>query len=595
MCAWLHRAVLVPPMHAAACAALFAQVPERVVIVDLLDNGSGEARVQVPADDERALLVPWWIASGAPRTQPASANGLVLEPGASLWQPIAAFAPLAEGFEISGRVEGQGSVLLEDGRGQFVELQVRDQSFDVSAAQITKKFGQASSPRFTLSISAPRDSSGARFFDLHALVPLPCPDEAALAAELRALCDEVFLHWLERGVDRKGARPTAFLTTRFDAVSGAELGVAASGLHPLYESLLAASAVSDNPAWRAGLEAYLRDFLELGFHPASGMPREWDGELDLPQDSKPVEVARYLAFLIDVSERGPQDFRERARGQARRMAATIQQHGLQPDGSVAVSYNPANGLPAAAPASIRRLDVAAQLARLGKLDGDRRLIDAARDALAELEFTHFWGGTWSSLDPDFDDSWGNWGKCATLMLAAAPEDPSFQRFTSRGFEHFAPLWRDGLRFGGSIAADQTRCWEFLLRHAQIEPRLRAPLDELLRAAVRAHFKGEQYGSGAWGDLSFTQFSPRGNLNVGDFTGYPSNLAWGLACVYRVGSALRDENTRAMFTAVLRSSKQVYRRPFGWLLSKENTRGDNYAGGELRMLLGVTEMLENLSR
>jgi len=595
MHARLHRAVLGSLLQAAACAALFAQEPERVLIVDLLDNGSGEERVDAPAGDPRALLVPWWLASGTPRTQPTAADGLRLEPGASLWQPIAAFAPLAEGFKLTGRVEGQGSVLLKDGGGQHLEIAVHDEAFELGAADIAKKFGGASSPRFSLTLSAPAGSKGARFYDLRALVPLPCPDEAALAAELRALCDEVFLHWLERGVDRKGARATAFLTTRFDAISGAELGVAGSGLHPLYESLLAACAVSDDAAWRAGLEAYLRDFLELGFHPASGMPREWDGELDLPQDSKPVEVARYLAFLLDVSLRGPQQFREPALAQARRMAATILERGLQPDGSVAVVYSPASGLPGAAPALIRRLDVAAQLARLGRLDGDQRLIDAARGALEELEFMHFWGGTWANLDPDFDDSWGNWGKCATLMLAAAPEEPAFRRFTARGFEHFSPLWRDGLRFGGDIAADQTRCWEFLLRHAKLDPGLRAPLDELLRAALRAHFKSEQYGSGAWGDLSFAQFSPRGNLNVGDFTGYPSNLAWGLACVYRQGSALRQDSTRAMFTAVLRSSKEVYRRPFGWLLSKENTLGDNYAGGELRMLLGVTEMLENLSR
>ena len=277
------------------------------------------------------------------------------------------------------------------------------------------------------------------------------------------------------------------------------------------------------------------------------------------------------------------------------MAATILQRGQLPDGGVAVKYIPADGAPSLQTASIRRLDVAAQLARLSRISGDPRLLDAARDALAQLEFTHFWGGTWSTLDPDFDDSYGNWGARATTMLAAAPDDAMFRRFTEHGFTHFAPMWRDGLRFGGSIAADQTRCWDLLLRYAEIEPALRAELDNLLHCAVRAHFKGEQYGSGAWGDVTFSQFSPRANLNVGDLTGYPSNLVWGLACVYREGSALRNETTRAMFTAVLRSSQELYRRPFGWLLTREQSQGQNFAGGELRMLLGVTEMLKNLRR
>jgi hypothetical protein len=46
--------------------------------------------------------------------------------------------------------------------------------------------------------------------------------------------------------------------------------------------------------------------------------------------------------------------------------------------------------------------------------------------------------------------------------------------------------------------------------------------------------------------------------------------------------------------VLRSSKQHYARPFGWLLTREQSKGANPSGGEVRMLLGVTEMLANLS-
>jgi hypothetical protein len=387
------------------------------------------------------------------------------------------------------------------------------------------------------------------------------------------LCDAAFQQWFARGIDRKGTRVSALLTTRFDAITGEELVVTASGLHPVYESLLLACSLSQVPAWDAGLEAYLRDFFELCFHPQSGMPREWDGELDLPQDSKPIEVARYLAFLLDLSERGPPRFRTRALAQARSMAATILARGLLPDGGVAVKYIPADGTPSEETPQLRRLDVAAQLARLSRLDDDPRLLRAARGALDLLEFTHYWGGTWSSIDPDFDDSFGNWGARATQMLVAAPDEPSFRHFTSRGFAHFAPLWKDALRFGGSIAADQTRCWEFLLRNAQFDAPMRAELTPLLHAAVRAHFRSEQYDNGAWGDMTFAQYSPV-SLNVGDFSGYPSNLVWGLACMYRRGSPLRDELTRALFTAVLRSSKQHYARPFGWLLTREQSKGAN---------------------
>jgi hypothetical protein len=94
-------------------------------------------------------------------------------------------------------------------------------------------------------------------------------------------------------------------------------------------------------------------------------------------------------------------------------------------------------------------------------------------------------------------------------------------------------------------------------------------------------------------MTFAQYSPD-SQNVGDVSGYPSNLVWGLAWMYRRGIPLREELTRALFTAVLRSSKQHYARPFGWLLTREQSKGANPSGGEVRMLLGVTEMLANLS-
>ncbi len=601
--------VLSTGLCAAVCAGqVSAQVPaeraplvervlpaERVLLVDLLDNGSGLEVVDAPIGDPRALLVPWWIASGTPRSEPCTPGALELKPGAALTQPFAAFGPLAADVVIRGRVAGQGRVRWIDGRGDELSLAVRDQTFEISGAQFIERFQRAPQPRFQLEISAPSESGGASFTELRALVPLPLPAEAQLRAELLELCGEVFKNWLERGVDRDGSRKTMFLTSMFDAVTGERLRVDANGIHPLYEALLDAAAISDNAVWSAALADFLRDFFELTFHPHSAMPRDWDGELDLPQDAKAIEVARYLSFLLDVCERGPTEFRARALGQAERMAETILARGVLSDDAIAVKYVPADGTPSLAAAPIRKMDVAAQLARLGGKNKDGRLVRAAAAALAELEFTHYWGGSWDRIDPDFDDSYGNWGAKATTMLTAHPGHPVFARFTQHGFEHFAPLWMDALRFGGSVAADQTRCWEFLLRYSDVEPSARATLDRTLHAALRAHVKGEQYSSGAWGDVTFASFSPRASLNVGDFTGFPANLVGGLACAYRRGSATRNEETLALFTAVLRNSKATYGRKYGWIITREEAPGQNYAWGDVRMLMGAVEMLKNLER
>ncbi|HTF87327.1 MAG TPA: hypothetical protein VK843_02880 [Planctomycetota bacterium] len=576
-------------------SAAFAQEDEPKLRVDLLDNGSGAELSDAPEGDERRMLLPWWASSGAARAVPPTGRAVELAPGAMLSQPIAAYAPLASLLTIEGRVHGSARISLIDASGTRMK-QVDDAQFELTASPILGSASVSPLPRFTLELAAALSSSGAGVHDLHAWVSLPCPSEAALAAELRELCDGVFRTWLERGVDRDGSRQTAFLTTRFDAVTGkTQPGRSPNGINPFYESLLEATSVVDDEFWRSSLEVFLGDFLELGFHPATGLPREWDGELDLPQDAKPIEVARYLSFLLDVSERGPEEFRARALEQAERMAASILARGRLPDGSIAVKFVPADGRPDLNIPSIRQLDVAAQLARLARKNGDARLADAARSALAQMEYVHYLGGTWSSIDPDFDDSYGNWGSKATTMLAAFPEDPVFRRFTQQGVAHFAPMWRDALRFGGSIAADQVRCWRFLLLHTQIDPSLKPTLDPLLRAAVRAHFKGEQYESGAWGDVTFAGFSPRAGLNVGDFPGAPANLFEGLAAMYRPGSALRTDETRAMFTAVLRSSKERYGRKFGWLRTREESKQSNPAEMEVRMVIGATEMLKNLSQ
>ncbi|MEO6711536.1 MAG: hypothetical protein ABI054_06220, partial [Planctomycetota bacterium] len=449
---------------------------EREISLDMLDNGRGREKTDAPEGDARQFMVPWWTASGTPRTIPTGTRGLEIAAGATLAQPIAVFAPFAERLRITGRVEGSAILRLSDGRGQKLELDLRDQAFELSAALFTTRFGQAPMPRFLLELSAPSTSPGARFVELHAVAPWPCPTETALASELLGLCDGVIRTWLARGIDRDGSRSTSFMTTRFDVVTGERVDSGSGGLHPLFESLLDLCVLSNEPAWHTALETYLEDYFSLGFHPVSGLPREWDGLSDLPLDLQPVEVGRAMTFLLDLSERGPLEFRERALRQVEAMAATILERGQLPDGSLAVKYVPADGTPNLDVPPIRRLDVAAPLARLSRKNGDARLIEAARVALAALEFTHFWGGTWAAIDPDFDDSYGHWGNRAATMLAAFPGDSEFRRFNASAFAHFAPLWHDALRFGGVMASDQNRCWELLDRYAQVDPTIRKSLD-----------------------------------------------------------------------------------------------------------------------
>jgi hypothetical protein len=64
-------------------------------------------------------------------------------------------------------------------------------------------------------------------------------------------------------------------------------------------------------------------------------------------------------------------------------------------------------------------------------------------------------------------------------------------------------------------------------------------------------------------------------------------------VCRKPSSLRTAETLALFTAVLRSSESVYRRPYGLLLRRAEAPGMNVAGADLRMFAAAVEMLQQL--
>ena len=270
--------------------------------------------------------------------------------------------------------------------------------------------------------------------------------------------------------------------------------------------------------------------------------------------------------------------------------------GLLPDGNVAASYFPKDGRLNLDVNRLRRLDVPCQLARLSALTADKRYVKSAREALAVLEFTHYWSGTWDEIDPAFDDDYGHYGARAATIARALPDEMLFERFALDGMEHFLPLWRDAMRFGGNLAADQVRTWRVAADLALTEPSWVPRLVPLVSDAVHAQVQGEQYGQGAWGDVTIFDFRPKtaAGKHVGDMPGTPTNLLNGLAAVYGSDLQQRTDVVRGLYTAVLRSSVQEYGRPYGFLTGRTASRAGNTAFGSLRILLGLTTMLEALS-
>ncbi len=575
---------------------------EPVVAWNALRNGDFEERGSASSPPE----VPWWRTTHGAQQITTLASGeswLRTGPGERAEQPIAAYAPLVDGLRVRGTVRGSGFVTIVDGTGEIARFPVRSvgegaQPFDFRAADLERELGHAPMPRFTLRLEG-ESEEGALWDELEVVVVLPCPSEADLRREVVAQLDTIFATWEERALDIAGPRKTAFVARSFDVVTGAELGPVfpASPFFPLQENLLDAWVAHDVPRWRAFLERYLEDALTLGLHPETGLPCLWNAETDVRVDERPIEIALAFGFLIDVAREGPESFRARARAAAVRIGETVLAHGLLPDGQVAASYVPATAAVNLNVSRLRRLDVPCQLARLAALTGEDRFAQPAREALAVFEFTHHWAGVWDEIDPAFDDDFGHYGARAATIARARPDDVLFRRFAIEGLRHFLPLWQDATRFGGNVAADQVRCWRVAADLARVDPSLRDEIEPVLFDAVHAHVQGEQYGNGAWGDLTVHDYRPlvANAQQVGDFPGTPQNLLNGLAAAYGADLGLRTPLTRALYTAVLRSSLAEYGRPYGVLLGRaENTRGGNHAFGSLRILLGLTTMLRALN-
>ncbi|MCB9913870.1 MAG: hypothetical protein H6828_01830 [Planctomycetes bacterium] len=598
---------------ALACATLVGplRAQEPVLEVQLLDNGAFAETVAAGA--EGAERVPWWRADrGADQVVRVDGRVALGTLGAvRARQPLAAFAPLAGDVRLVGVVRGPGELRLRDGAGHALtvaytprgetqelrfELRLREahQLAELPAAAGVRVSGDLAAftapvPRLVLELGSSSDAEVAYWSDLAAYVPLPCPDEAALEAELVARLDAIFALWRAHVLDPE----TGYACYAHDVVTGERLGVRDGQLSPAHEVLLRATSLHADPAWSAPLERFLETWFAQGFHPDTGLPRAWDVEANAPRDERPLEIHAVLDFLLDLADHGPERWRAEALARLRRIGEHVLAHGAMPDGQVAAGYVPGTGEPVLNYSQLRRFDVCAPLARLGALDGDARYLRLAREAVGEFEYTWTWPGTWEAIDPGFDDDYGHYGDRALQMSRAWPDDPVLRRVVRGGYDHYAPLWRDALRLGGNVAADQVRGWLIFAGLAELEPALAKDVAPLLAAAQRVHFKGEQYENGAWGDVTIFGFDPKAGLQVGDLPGMPQNLLQGLASNYASGLTDRAE-TRAMFTAVMRSSEEHYRQPYGYLVTRAARKGANPGGGSLRFAVPLVDMLEALA-
>ncbi len=587
---------------------------EETTEVQLLDNG--DFAEQLDPAIHRIPRVPWWktVRGAKPVARRGDSYWLRTTAEFPAVQPLAAYHPLAARTTIAGRVEGVGVLRITDGGGRVVRVEIDGggapegigRPFELTLGELHEARERLAAegivvrgdtaaftepiPRLILELSAPAGAGPAWWTDLEGRVHLPCPSEEELRAEILALLRGIVELWDEHLIDHENG----FARFIQDVVTGERLYTRGGGLHPAFSLLVEATWSEPEPRWIELNERFLESWFAHCFNPETGLPRMWNPKRREGRDNKPMEVFLPLDFLHDLAEKGPERWREPALAQAKKIGEHVLGRGVLPDGQVSGGYRPGDGEPFHQYPHLRRLDAPAQLARLGTFHADPRFLEVARDAVITFEYTWLWPGTWDAVDPGLDDNYGHYGARALTMYRAWPEEPTFRRVVRGGHDYYLPLWTDALRLGGNIAADQVRCWKIVTELAVLEPELLPEVSTLMRAAVRLYFKGQQYENGAWGDVTVYGFDPKAGLQVGDLPGMPQNFLYGMALVYQEDLGLRDEETRAMFTAVMRSSVEQYRENHGFLIGRRRVAGANPAGGSLRLAVGLVEMLGRLS-
>ena len=575
----------------------------KTVRIPVLRNGDFESPLPPSDDPELAGRLPWWkVLSGDP-TVARDERGpfLWMQAGDIVQQPMAAWAGAADEIQITLDTAGPITVTPVDGLGgsagdvPLSGVLGKPMEFSFGTADLQRGIGRRVVPRFSLQFHC--EAGSGSISALSALGTFPCPDEDALRGEIVETLAWSFAEFAERALDDVGPRATSFVVHDFDVDSGERIGApfARVTYHPLWGQLLDAWAAEPRADWEALLEGFVSDFLELGMHPATGIPRYYDPIQDRPLDDAPIEIRVHLEFLLDLAEYGPESTREPALAAARRMGEQVLSTGVLPDGSICARYLPSTGEASPGVVPIRRLDVPAALARLGAMTGDTRLRDAAHEAVVELSYDHYWPGSWDRIDPGFDDNFGHYGERATSMWAAWPEVEAFRQLSLSGLERYLPLWRDALRFGGNVAADQVRCWRIAAEVAHLEPSLAEEIAARIDDAVWVHFTGQQVAGGHWIDTTIVGHDPQ-RLPVGDTAGVPQNLLDGLGLAYQTHLGLDRESLRARFTAVMRTTLQTYGGPHGLIATGARIEGaPNSSVGSLRFHPGLVEMLSQLPR
>jgi len=577
----------------ALVALLGSQGSEGTLPVDLVDNGRFE-EAAFPAAGEDTGAAWWRVRAGAPER---GADGGVRTSAADvLDQPLAVYTPLVDRLELGGRVEGRGLLELAGAADEVLAAREVEGEFRWRPEGIP-------GGRLSLRLRGIEGAAPALWLEVRASVALPAPREAELRQELEIAAWEIIEEWRKRGRDDFGPRSTLFMAFDFDAFSGRRSAPMRNvGLHPFHVELLewySQGSSTGRSALGRTLELFLDNWFEFALHPTTGLPRQWDPVEDEPVDTRFVEIALGLRFLLDAAEHGPDGYRERALLAARKIGDTVLAHGVLPDGSVAASYRPSDGTPAPHSVPLRSLDVPAELARLGALVDEPRFVAAAREAVLTLDYLHSWPATPRKIDPGFDDNYGHYGARSVVMWKHHPDDPVFRELALSGYRRYAPLLDRLLGLGGYVAADQVRCWRIFTDVAALEPELARETPRLLWRAARNHFKGQQGDAGAWLDVTQENYEPVSNLPVGDLGGLPQNLLEGLAHLAhpRSGlSAAEREALRAMFTAVWRSSREAYRGPYGYIFEARRRTGEdayNSASGSLRLLPALIDMLAAL--
>lgn len=551
------------------------------------------------------LPLAWWRSSGG-HALCAPEGGLRIIAGQWAEQPVAFPREHGAGLELHLTLFGEGQLRLRDGGGREGVLQLgaagEESSHALAYTDLAEVLGGEPVPRLVVRLEGV-DEVGAVWRRASCELPLPCPSPGALRQKLVDEVAWVIGLYREQGADVRGPQRTAFVANYFDVVTGERL-YPLPGRHSAIADLYLDAARCGVPGASEANLAMVTDLLLLGFSPETGLPWMIDCDKDVPKGQTPLEPHKTLEFLIDVARDGAPGLSAelcvQAHSAARRLAAACLAKGTLPDGQLSAKYVPGTGQPSTSYPALRRLDMPAQIASIARFDGLDEPPIAVVDAVAHLLYTHTWVGDWDEIDPGFDDNYGHYGGRGVVLWGAYPEVSMFRDLAMGGWDYYAPRWRDTLRFGGNVAADQVRCWRIFAEAARLEPTIVEPLGMLLHDALVMHWKGQQYDGGAWGDVTVKRFDPKGNLQVGDIKGLPQNMLNGMAVLYdrrfaetSYGMGLPEQ--RARIDAVLDSTRRHYRRPFGYLSTRTQVAGDNPCGGELGLAAGLVEILLAMDR